>query len=135
MDLHGTLPPDIVQPSLAVRFVGGGAFLEAVITGLASLEGARAVLLQTAREAAQRDSARVLINCLGILGQTAQHDHEQLGLFLAQHFGRRRCALVTAPSKIKGVMTAAAHVAGADYRAFPDRPAAVAWLSSATPAD
>lgn len=131
--MSGTTDPGFTFPSLRAHFLQQDGFLEAVISGLASLEGARAVLLQTAQEASRLDARCVLINCLGILGQTAQHDHEQLGLFLARHFPQRRCALVTAPTKIKGVMTAAAHVAGADYRPFSDRPSAIEWLREAPP--
>jgi hypothetical protein len=121
-----------VQPlsptSLQVVFIARPTHLEAEISGLASPEGARAVLVQIGHEAARQEARRVLLNCLGILGQTAPYDHQQLGLVLARHLGGVRCALVTSPSKLRGVMGASAQAAGADYGAFTSLAEAVAWL-------
>lgn len=114
--------------SLQVMFVARGDYLEAEITGLASPDGAHSVLARIGAEAAQQAANRVLINCLGILGQTAPYDHQQLGLALARHLGGVRCALVTSPTKLLGVMGTAAQAAGADYRAFVKVDAAATWL-------
>jgi len=111
-------------------FVARGAYLEAEITGLASPEGAHSVLARIGAETAQQGAQRVLMNCLGILGQTAPYDHQQLGQALARHLGSVRCALVTSPTKLLGVMGTAAQAAGADYRAFVGIDDAVAWLCS-----
>lgn len=120
---------------MRVEFVARPGYLEALITGLASLEGAYAVLAQTETELAKRDAHRVLLNCLGVLGQTAPYDHQQLGHALARHLGHARCALVTVPTKLLGVMGAAAQGAGADYRAFADVDEAVAWLCGRAPGE
>lgn len=105
-------------------------YLEAVITGLASPEGARAVLAQTGTEAARQGARRVLLDCLGVLGQTAPYDHQQLGQALARHLPGVRCALVTTPAKLLGVLGAAAQGAGADYRGFVSVDEALTWLSA-----
>jgi hypothetical protein len=109
-------------------FIARPTHLEAEIFGLASPEGARTVLAQVGAEAARQQARRVLLNCLGILGQTAPYDHQQLGQVLAHHLGGVRCALVTSPTKLLGVMGASAQAAGADYGAFVNIDEAVAWL-------
>jgi hypothetical protein len=114
--------------SLQVKFVARATYLEADITGLASPDGARTALSRIGAEATRHGAQRVLINCLGILGQTAPYDHQQLGQALARHLGGVRCALVTSPTKLLGVMGAAAQAEGADYRAFVQVEAALAWL-------
>ncbi len=114
--------------SLRVDFTQRTGYLEAVVTGLASPEGARAVLARAGAEVERTSNERILLDCLGILGQTAPYDHHQLGLALAAHLGQARCALVTAPTKLIGVMGAAAQGAGARYRAFADVAEARAWL-------
>lgn len=116
------------ESSLQVAFVDNEGHLEAVITGLASPAGAKAVLARIGQEAARRGARRVLLNCLGILGQTAPYDHQQIGLALARNLGGVRCALVTAPAKLQGVMSEAARGAGADYRGFDNLADAQAWL-------
>jgi hypothetical protein len=111
-----------------VAFVVHESHLEAVITGLASPEGAGAVLARVGEEAARRGARRVLLDCLQILGQTAPYDHQQIGLALARHLRGVRCALVTARSKLQGVMSEAARGAGADYQAFDNLADARVWL-------
>lgn len=121
----GSLP---APPTLHAEFHLRDRYLEAVLTGLASAQAAREALLRTGEACDKAGAQRVLINCLGILGQTAQYEHEHLGEVLAQYLKGRRCALVTAPTKIKGVMGAAAKAEGADYGAFGNVADAVAWL-------
>jgi hypothetical protein len=120
---------DPLSPSsITVSFVAHGAYLEANLCGLASLAGAESALEKTAAEARRLGAIRILLDCLGILGQTAPYDHRLLGQSLARHLAGRRCALVTAPAKLLGVMGTAAVEAGMDYRAFVDLEHAKAWL-------
>ena len=122
---------EILSPSsLHVSFVSHEDYLEALITGLASPDGAQAVLAQAGAEATRSKSTRVLLNCLDILGQTAPYDHHLLGVTLARHLRGVRCALVTSPAKIRGVMGRAAKAEGAEYQAFSDLGQAVLWLRS-----
>lgn len=103
--------------------------LEARVEGLVSLQAWETMLIQLHRELASRGRDRLLLDLYGLLGFLAEADRRQVGTLMAAQLSKmKRVAAIIDAHKITGVVEAEARRLDLDFRLFPARAEALAWL-------
>lgn len=121
-------PAPLSKHAIAVRFVRGPDYLEAVMHGFVNAVASTAALREIAGEVRRTGATRLLVDTGPVIGQLTKSEHAAVGEQVATLFPGIRVAAIAPVGRPVGEIAPAARSKGADYLGFGTRAEALAWL-------